>query len=128
MPHLDRFAASELASESEPLGDFSEEQGARLSAERAMLKRDRAEGRGAGRGLRLPGALQAASDEGAPAAFPATAALTPPRPQTTCRRAAAAAAAPRTAWRRASWTRRRTRRVRCALRGASASAARAGGP
>jgi hypothetical protein len=73
MPHLDRFAASELASESEPLGDFSEEQAGRLSAEREMAKRDRQEGRVTGRGLRLPGALQAASDEGAPAnrGFPA---------------------------------------------------------
>ena len=66
MPHLDRFAMSELASESEPLGDFSEEQGARLSAERAMQQRDRREGRAGGRGVRRPGALLE-EDDGAPA-------------------------------------------------------------
>jgi hypothetical protein len=63
MPHLDRFAMSELASESEPMGDFSEEQGARLSAERAMQQRDRREGRAGGRGVRRPGAL--VDDDGA---------------------------------------------------------------
>jgi hypothetical protein len=63
MPHLDRFAMSELASESEPMGDFSEEQGARLSAERAMQQRDRREGRAGGRGVRRPGAL--IDDDGA---------------------------------------------------------------
>ena len=57
MPHLDRFAMSELASESEPLQDFSEEQGARLSAERAMRQRDMREARAGGRGVRRPGAL-----------------------------------------------------------------------
>ena len=57
MPHLDRFAMSELASESEPLQDFSEEQGARLSAERAMRQRDVREARAGGRGVRRPGAL-----------------------------------------------------------------------
>ena len=64
MPHLDQFALSELASESEPLGDFSEEQGARLSAEREMAERDRREGRLLGRGVRRPGALLA-DDDGA---------------------------------------------------------------
>jgi len=62
MPHLDRFAMSELASESEPLQDFSEEQAARLSAERELAARDRREGRG-GRGVRRPGALM--DDDGA---------------------------------------------------------------
>ena len=64
MPHLDQFALSELASESEPLGDFSEEQGARLSAEREMAERDRREGRLLGRGVRRPGALMV-DDDGA---------------------------------------------------------------
>lgn len=64
MPHLDRFALSELASESEPLGDASEEQGARLSAERAMMQRDRAEARAGGRGVRRPVAL-GTDDDGA---------------------------------------------------------------
>ncbi len=67
MPHLDQFALSELASESEPLGDYSEEQGARFSAEREMAERDRREGRGVGRGVRRPGALDA-DDDGAGAA------------------------------------------------------------
>ena len=66
MPHLDRFAMSELASESEPLQDFSEEQGARLSAERAMRQRDVREARAGGRGVRRPGALQPDEGDGAP--------------------------------------------------------------
>jgi hypothetical protein len=62
MPHLDQFALSELASESEPLGDYSEEQAGRLSAEREMAERDRREGRLLGRGVRRPGALMADDD------------------------------------------------------------------
>lgn len=37
--------------------DYSEEMGARLSAERDMATRDRRERRGGGRGVRRPGAL-----------------------------------------------------------------------
>ena len=78
MPHLDQFALSELASESEPLGDFSQEQGARLSAEREMAERDRREGRLLGRGVRRPGALMGDDDGACPLSF--TPSFPPRRP------------------------------------------------
>ena len=57
MPHLDRYAGSELASQSESM-DASVEAAARRAAERTMRDRDRREGRVAGAGIRRPGALQ----------------------------------------------------------------------
>lgn len=126
MPHLDQFALSELASESEPLGDYSEEQAGRFSAEREMADRDRREGRGTGRGVRRPGALLA-DDDGACAGPPASGfPANPPhahlsRPtapqQTTRRRGDVGVDARRTAWLRARWRRRMKRRAALSLAG-----------
>lgn len=61
MPHLDRYAGSELASQSESI-DYSAEVAARRAAERQMDQRDVVEGRRTGRDTRLPDALH---DDGA---------------------------------------------------------------
>ena len=67
MPHLDRYAGSELASQSESI-DASAENAARRAAERSMRDRDRREGRATGVGVRRPGALQESGARLSPAA------------------------------------------------------------